>query len=138
MFRIGYLFAQGWNFISPKNGLISGERRYIVTAARPKNEVKMSLLRHKTNPFIANMVVPVKGRKVKLSTLGKDENVLVNQATGEVQGTHITTYRRVDGEQFIKLFTANIGLTFELSAAGIKTFGVLLWVVQNKEEHQTF
>ena len=132
MFRIGYLFAQGWNFISPKNGLISGERRYIVTAARPKNEVKMSLLRHKTNPFIANMVVPVKGRKVKLSTLGKDENVLVNQATGEVQGTHITTYRRVDGEQFIKLFTANIGLTFELSAAGIKTFGVLLWVVQNK------
>ncbi|MCV5790813.1 replication/maintenance protein RepL, partial [Escherichia coli] len=33
--------------------------------------------------------------------------------------------------QFVKLFTANIGLTFELSSAGIKAFGVLVWSVQN-------
>ncbi|WP_311206955.1 replication/maintenance protein RepL, partial [Escherichia coli] len=51
--------------------------------------------------------------------------------TGEVQGTHVTTYKRVDSEQFVKLFTANIGLTFELSSAGIKAFGVLVWSVQN-------
>ncbi|MCV5713103.1 replication/maintenance protein RepL, partial [Escherichia coli] len=31
----------------------------------------------------------------------------------------------------VKLFTANIGLTFELSSAGIKAFGVLVWSVQN-------
>ena len=92
----------------------------------------MSLVRHKTNPFIEDMVVPVKGRQVKLSKLGKDENILVNQHTGEIQGTHVTTYKKVDGEQFIKLFTANIGLTFDLSSAGIKTFSVLLWVVQYK------
>lgn len=92
----------------------------------------MSLARHKTNPFIEDMVVPMKGRQVQLSRLGRDQNILVNQATGEVQGTHVTTYKRVDGEQFIKLFTANIGLTFDLSAAGIKTFSVLLWVVQHK------
>lgn len=92
----------------------------------------MSLVRHKTNPFIEDMVVPVKGRQVKLSKLGRDQNILVNQTTGEVHGTHVTTYKRVDGEQFIKLFTANIGLTFDLSAAGIKTFSVLLWVVQHK------
>lgn len=92
----------------------------------------MSLVRHKTNPFIEDMVVPVKGRQVKLSRLGRDQNILVNQSTGEIQGTHVTTYKRVDGEQFIKLFTANIGLTFDLSAAGIKTFSVLLWVVQHK------
>ncbi|MDA5349677.1 replication/maintenance protein RepL, partial (plasmid) [Escherichia coli] len=40
-------------------------------------------------------------------------------------------YKRVDSEQFVKLFTANIGLTFELSSAGIKAFGVLVWSVQN-------
>uniref|UniRef100_UPI000DA66955 replication/maintenance protein RepL n=1 Tax=Acinetobacter baumannii TaxID=470 RepID=UPI000DA66955 len=50
---------------------------------------------------------------------------------GEVQGTHVTAYKRVDSEQFVKLFTANIGLTFELSSAGIKAFGVLVWSVQN-------
>ncbi|MDD9909870.1 MAG: replication/maintenance protein RepL [Ahrensia sp.] len=87
--------------------------------------------RYKTNPFITNMVLPVKGQKVKLSRLGKDDNILLNQSTGETHGTHITTYRKVDGAQFIKLFTENIGLTFDLSAAGIKAFSVLLWLVQH-------
>lgn len=88
--------------------------------------------RYKTNPFLENMIVPVKGRQVQISRLGKDNNILLNQSTGEIFGTHVSTYRPVDGEQFIKLFTANIGLTFELSSAGIKAFGVLLWVVQNR------
>ena len=92
----------------------------------------VSLERYRTNPFIVDMVVPVKGRQVKLSRLGKDDNIIVNQSTGEVQGTHLTTYKKVDGEQVVKLFTANIGLTFDLSAAGIKTFSVLIWVVQHK------
>ena len=92
----------------------------------------MSLARHKINPFLDDMIVPVKGKQVRLSRLGRDQNILVNQSTGEIQGTHVTTFKRVDGEQFVKLFTANIGLTFDLSAAGIKAFGVLLWVVQNK------
>jgi hypothetical protein len=86
--------------------------------------------RHKINPFLGEMIVPVKNKQVKLSRLGKDDNVLMNQHTGEVNGTHLTTYRRVDGDQFIKLFTANVGMTFDLTSAGIKTFSVLLWSVQ--------
>lgn len=90
-------------------------------------------LRHKTNPFIdGGMTVPVKSRQVRVSKLGADDNILINQNTGEIHGTHVTTYKKVDGEQFIKLFTANIGMTFELSSAGIKTFSVLLWTVQHK------
>ena len=91
----------------------------------------MSLERYKDNPFLENMLVPVKGKQIQLSKLGRDNNILVNQDTGEIQGTHVTTYKKVDSEQFIKIFTANIGMTFDLSAAGIKTFSVLLWVVQN-------
>lgn len=91
----------------------------------------MSNGRYKTNPFLEGMLIPVKGKQVKLSKLGKDDNVLINQSTGEVLGTHVTTYRSVDAEQFVKLFTANIALTFDLSSAGIKTFSVLVWVVQN-------
>lgn len=91
----------------------------------------MSVTRYKTNPFLEGMIVPIKDRQVKLSRLGKDDNILVNQTTGEVHGTHVTTYKRVDGEQFVKLFTANIAMTFELSSAGIKAFSVLVWAVQN-------
>lgn len=92
----------------------------------------MSDDRYKVNPYLEGMVIPVKGRQIRLSKLGKDDNVLVNQSTGEMLGTHVTTYRAVDGEQFVKLFTANIALTFDLKAPGIKAFSVLLWSVQNK------
>lgn len=87
--------------------------------------------RYEKNPFLENMIVPVKGRRVQLSRLGRDDNVLVNQATGEILGTHVTTFKPVDGEQFVKLFTANIGLAFDLTSAGIKAFTVLVWTVQN-------
>lgn len=93
---------------------------------RPK-----TVVRYESNPFIEGMVVPIKGQKVQLSRLGKDDNVLMNQSTGELHGTHVTTYRKVDSEQFVKLFTANVALTFDLKAAGIKAFNVLLWVLQN-------
>ena len=92
----------------------------------------MSVIRYKTNPFLEGMMFPIKGKQVKLSRLGKDNNILINQTTGEVHGTHVTTYKQVDGEQFVKLFTANIAMTFDLSSAGIKAFSVLLWVVQNR------
>lgn len=93
---------------------------------------RAKVVRYEENPFIEGMVVPVKGQRVQLSRLGRDDNILVNQSTGEVQGTHVTTYKRVDSEQFVKLFTANIALTFELGAAGIKAFSVLAWVLQDK------
>lgn len=88
--------------------------------------------RYKKNPFHSDMVVPVKSSRVQLSTIGKDNNILINQATGESQGTAVTTYRKVDSTQFVKLFTANIGFILELTSPGIKAFGVLFWAVQNQ------
>jgi hypothetical protein len=87
--------------------------------------------RYRSNPFLEDFVVNTKAKQVKISSMGKDENILVNQATGEVKGTHVITYKRVDEQQFVKLFTANIALTFDLKAAGIKAFNVLLWAVQH-------
>lgn len=93
---------------------------------------RSQVVRHTKNPFIQDMVVPVKGQRVQLSRIGKDDNVLINNATGEVNGTHVTTFRQVDSEQFVKLFTQNIALTFDLKAAGIKVFNVMMWTLQNK------
>lgn len=87
--------------------------------------------RYKENPFLENMEVPVKAGQVRVSPMGQGDDVLVNQSTGEVKGTHVTTYRKVDGEKFVKLFTANIALTFDLTSAGIKAFNVLMWSVQH-------
>jgi hypothetical protein len=92
---------------------------------------KPAVQRYEKNPFIENMTIPVRDQQVKMSRLGKDDSILVNQATGETTGTHVTTYRKVDSEQFVKLFTQNIALTFDLTSAGIKAFTLLLWAVQH-------
>ena len=95
-----------------------------------KREIKRNI-KHRSNPFTADLVVKTKDKQVKVTSLGTDNNVLVNQETGETQGTHVVTYKKVDEQEFIKLFTANIALTFDLTAAGIKAFGVLSFALQN-------
>ena len=92
----------------------------------------MTLTRYDKNPFLEEMVISRGSKQVKVSAFGKDDNILMNQSTGEVHGTHVVTYKQVDEEEFVKLFTANIALTFDLKAAGIKAFNVVMWVVQHK------
>lgn len=86
--------------------------------------------RYENNPFLGNQVIPIKDKRI--TVMGASDNVLVNQHTGEVTGTQVTAFRRVDSEKFVKLFAQNIGLTFDLSSYGIRAFNVLLWAVQNR------
>lgn len=87
--------------------------------------------RHKVNPFTKELMIPLKNKQVKISPLGKDDNIIVSQSTGEVLGgTHVITYKRVDQSQFIKLFTENIKLAFDLTQAGQKTLYILFWTLQ--------
>lgn len=58
----------------------------------------LSLQRYETNPFLELMTIPMKGKRIQVSRLGRDDNVLVNQNTGEKFGTHVTTFKRVDSE----------------------------------------
>ncbi len=87
-------------------------------------------IRYDHNPFTENMNIPISTKKVTLSRLGKDNNILINQDTGEELGTHVATYKKVDSEKFVKLFGANVALTFNLKPAGIKAFNVLMWSYQ--------
>lgn len=95
--------------------------------------VKKEIVRHKENPFIEDLSLKIRSKRVRVSKLGKEDNVsLVNEDTGEHHGTYIGTTKAVDEEQFVKLFTANIALTFDLKSAGIKAFNVLCFVMQEK------
>lgn len=99
-----------------------------------KND-NQKIVRHEENPFIEHMHLSIRSKNIKLSKIGKSNAVdLVNTETGEHHGTYIGTTKRVDNEQFIKLFTANLALTFDLKAAGIKAFNVLCFVMENKIE----
>lgn len=84
--------------------------------------------RHKTNPFIGKNEIKTRKKNV---LIGRGNDILLNQGTGEVSTTNVMAIREVDDEQFIKLFTQNIGLMFEFTAAGNKAFSFLLWALQN-------
>ena len=48
-----------------------------------------------------------------------------------INATSAIEQKHRDSEQFVKLFTSHIALTFDLNAAGIKAFTVLMWAVQH-------
>jgi DNA-binding GntR family transcriptional regulator len=103
----------------------------------PKKERKQ-VVRHKENPFLNSegeaMDLPVGKKGVRLTTAGKASDTLsvINHGTGEEVMTNVIAYKKVDSEQFIKLFTRNIALTFELTGTGIKALGFLAWSLQNQ------
>lgn len=95
----------------------------------------MRNIKHEINPFLGKLEIKTKKKTIKVnSSIGKDNNIIVNQDTGSVVGkyTHVTTYREVDESEFVKLFTSNIAMTFDLTSSGIRAFNVLMYAVQNQ------
>jgi hypothetical protein len=98
---------------------------------------KSKEVRYKENPFLEALQITTAGKRVTVNTMGNEDNVLVNQETGEVKGTVVTTFKSVDDAQFVKLFSQNIALTFDLKASGIKAFNVLIFAVQGAIRNDT-
>lgn len=93
-------------------------------------KVTTKTTRHKINPFINDMLIPIGSKSVQITSLGKEDNILVNQNTGEVTGTHVVARKRVDKEKFVKTFADYMAFTFELSKAGNKTLRVVMWALK--------
>jgi len=83
--------------------------------------------RYKENPFIGKTEITTRKKRV---VIGSDDNILIDQETGEYKTTNVTAFHDVDDEKFIKLFTQNIGLMFDLTSAGNKAFIFLSWSIQ--------
>jgi hypothetical protein len=89
--------------------------------------------RYKQNPFTKELTVNAKNQKVRVSNSAKlNDETWINNTTGELATTQLYTYKEVDEAQFVKLFTQNIALTFNLTSAGLKALNVLIYAVQYK------
>ena len=92
---------------------------------------RAGIIRHKTNPFIDGFTVSTKKQKLRVSNSAQiNDETWINNTTGELATTQLYTYREVDETQFVKLFTQNIALTFNLTSAGLKALNVLIYAVQ--------
>jgi hypothetical protein len=84
--------------------------------------------KYEVNPFIDRLVVKTRGRKVTVAR----GSTLVDMQTGEIEGvTEIAQIVEVDESQFIKLFTKDLAIWFDLNRAAMRVFGALLTVVQD-------
>ena len=92
--------------------------------------------RNKTNPFLMDLTIPVGGKPVSIGnlekTIGKNNEVsIIDKVSGEDLGTSVSVFRKVDKEQFVKIFSKNIGHMLNLTAAGNKAIVMVIWTVQN-------
>lgn len=76
------------------------------------------------NPLIQPAQVPVKKRMVKS---GLASRTLIDGETGEVTATSVVhMIEEKDSDEFVKVFSAGIAATYELSATGRKVFQAVL------------
>lgn len=84
---------------------------------------------YRSNPFTEILEIRTKKKMIKVGH-GKQ---LVDTRTGEMENvTQIITYKEVDDDEFVKFFTGNIALTFDLTAAGNKAFQLVMRVAQKE------
>ena len=85
--------------------------------------------RYETSPFLDSLVVQTRGRRVTVAA----GSTLIDAQTGEISGvTEIAQVVEVDKEEFVKLFTRDLAIWFDLKRAGLRCFGALLSIVQQE------
>lgn len=93
---------------------------------------KMTLTKapkYEVNPFIDGVVIKTRSKKLTVARGG----MIVDQSTGEIEGlTEVAQVISVDEGQFIKLFTKDLAIWFDLSKTGMRVFGALIAVVQQE------
>jgi hypothetical protein len=84
--------------------------------------------KYEVNPFLKSLNVTTRGRKLTVAR----GSALIDMSTGEIEGvTEIAQIVEVDEGQFVKLFTKDLAIWFDLNRPGMRVFGALLTVVQN-------
>jgi hypothetical protein len=94
------------------------------------NKTSLALTKYKTNPFLDDFEVVTSNKQVRISGGDNNNLMLQNIENGERQATHVISYRKVDKELFIKLYTQNCAALFGLTSTGTKSFTFLLWLMQ--------
>ena len=80
------------------------------------------------SPFLNDLNIVTKNKQLTVS----QGSTLIDMKTGEIEGcTNITQIISVDNEQFIKLFTKDLAIWFDLTRPAMRVFGALLAVLQN-------
>ena len=89
---------------------------------------RKGVVRYRENPFMTEQSVSTRRKRVTVSAKGK---AVLDLETGELENVvEIVMVKEVDSEQFVKLFTQNMRVFFDLTPVTLKLVQVLLSQVQ--------
>lgn len=89
---------------------------------------RKGVVRYRENPFMSEQSISTRRKRVTVSAKGK---AMLDLETGEIENAvEIVMVKEVDSEQFVKLFTQNMRVFFDLSPVTLKLVQVLLSQVQ--------
>lgn len=84
-------------------------------------------LKYESSPFYDSLVVNTRNRRLTVARGG----AIIDSHTGEIEGvTEISQIVDVDEGQFVKLFTKDLAIWFDLTRPAMRVFGALLATVQ--------
>jgi len=94
------------------------------------NETKIVKLsqtqKYETSPFVGQDYLKI-DRQKRTIIAGSTNKILMDSTTGETEGiTLMHKYKEVDKTTFVKLFVDEVSALFDLTKAGLKTFGYIL------------
>ena len=85
--------------------------------------------RFENNPFIGYMELKTKDKII----LGRTDAITTNTTTGEIMGHQmIATFRKVDSEQFVKIFADKINHVFDLTKTGYRMLMIVISLIQEQ------
>jgi hypothetical protein len=95
----------------------------------PKNE---------ENPFMDQVMMHIKEKNAKIGNLRSPGTYIDNDGVEHQTSNAIYTRKMVDSQQFVKLYTGNIKVMFDLTKTGIRIFGYFLAKATKSNEKAYF
>lgn len=87
---------------------------------------RRGFLVYKTNPFLVDLAIEVQEQKL---TIARGAQIV--DGTGEkVADATICQIKKVDNEQFVKLYTSNMQVFFDLTKNGVKLLAIFFMAIQ--------
>lgn len=94
---------------------------------------KRGVVAYAENPFVESSTVTTRRKRTVVVKGGK---AIVDSDTGQTEDlAEVVMVREVDDQQFVKLFTANLKVFFDLSPVAMKLLQVVLHQVQRTPNH---
>lgn len=112
-----------------KTGLPADSQKQAATVKSRKQGV----VAYKENPFVEQSTVTTRRKR---TVVVKGNKAIVDGETGQTEDmAEVVMVREVDDQQFVKLFTQNLRVFFDLTPGAMKLLQVVLHQVQRTPNH---